>query len=221
MKSVDSDIVVERFIVGPLDVNCYLLWSRTHRTAFVIDPGGDAEVIEDGVKKHGLSVKYIINTHGHFDHIGADVELKESLGASLVIHKDDALLLQRGSEQAMVFNIHVPSQPPPDLLVEDGSLLEADGLVLEVIHTPGHTPGGISLYLREEKILFTGDTLFAGGVGRTDLPGGSYELLLDSIKRRILTLDDSTRILPGHGPYSTIGEEKAINPFLMESETPG
>lgn len=200
--------------VGALEVNCYIIWDSGSKAGFVIDPGGDAENIKDAVKKAGVDVKYIINTHGHFDHVGADGDLRSSLGALLAIHRKDALLLADAHDHGVIFGVNIPRQPVPDMLLEDGQVLSAGSLKLKVLHTPGHTEGGICLYAEDKGMLFTGDTLFAGSVGRTDFQGGSYEELMNSLRVKILPLGDSVEIYPGHGPSSTIGEEKETNPFM-------
>lgn len=205
---------IETIIVGPLDVNCYIVWKKGAKEAFVIDPGGDAGEIKSALDKRGLRARYIINTHGHFDHVGADAALKADSGASVAIHPMDADLLKDAHELAPFFGQKTPRQAPPDMLLEDGMLLEAGGLELRVIHTPGHSRGGICLYIEKDGLLFTGDTLFAGSVGRTDFEGGSMEELMTSIKKKLLPLGDSVRILPGHGTQSTIKDEKIENPFI-------
>lgn len=200
--------------VGELEANCYVVWKEGSKEAFVIDPGAEPDAIEGVIKEEGLKVKYIVNTHGHFDHVGAGGAIKSSLGGVIAVHRDDAELLADAHEHGIIFGVKAPKQPSPDLLLNGDELLEAEGLSFRVIHTPGHTKGGICLYSRKEGLLFTGDTLFAGSVGRTDFPGGSYEDLMDSIKRNILPLGDSVKVYPGHGPETTIREEKASNPFL-------
>lgn len=202
--------------VGPLEVNCYILWDDESLEAFVIDPGGDGDLIKSAVIEEGLTIKYVINTHGHFDHVGADGEVKNAFHAPLAIHKNDAQLLADAHDHGVIFGVRMPKQPKPDLLLEDGQVLEAGKVSLRVLHTPGHTKGGICLYCQEFGLLFTGDTLFAGSVGRTDFEGGSYDELMSSIKTKILPMGDSVRVFPGHGPESTIGDEKEINPFLKE-----
>ncbi len=205
---------VVSLVVGPLEVNCYIVWDEETLDAFVIDPGGDAEDILGAVKKEGLKVKYIINTHGHFDHVGADAAVKAASGAPLAIHRDDSALLSDAQEQGAIFGVKTGKAPAADLLLSGGEELKAGSTVLKVIHTPGHSKGGICLFDEAGGLLFTGDTLFAGSVGRTDFEGGSYDELMASIKKKILPLGDSVRVFPGHGPDSTIGEEKETNPFI-------
>ncbi len=199
--------------VGPLDVNCYMLWDGSG-AAFIIDPGGDADMIKEAVASQGLKVKYIVNTHGHFDHVGADGVLKDFFGCPLAIHSADAALLAEAESHGAFFGVKTPSQPQPDILLTEGMELSAGAVTLEVLHTPGHTEGGVCLYAKEEKLLFTGDTLFAGSVGRTDFEGGSMEKLLSSINKKILVLDDAVRVFPGHGPETTVGDERRSNPFI-------
>jgi len=200
--------------VGPLEVNCYVLWSGEDRNAVVIDPGGDADKIAGVVEREGLGVRYLLLTHGHFDHVGALSELKERLGAEAAVHALDAPLLDEAPDHAALYGLSSPAAPAPDFLLEDGAVIEAGPLALEVMHTPGHTRGGICLYEKNLRLLFTGDTLFAGSIGRTDFEGGSLETLLRSIRERILPLHDDVTVLPGHGPASTIGSEKTTNPFI-------
>ncbi|MBW7957455.1 MAG: MBL fold metallo-hydrolase [Deltaproteobacteria bacterium] len=200
--------------VGPLEVNCYIVWDRDSGEGVVIDPGGDVEEIEAALKKEGVKVRYIINTHGHFDHVGGNGLLKSAVGSEIAIHAEDEPLLEYAHEQAVMFGLKTPKQPKPDIYLEDGVLLHFGPLSLKVIHTPGHSKGGVCLYMENEEVLFTGDTLFAGSVGRTDFEGGSMEELMDSIFERLLPLGDNVRVLPGHGPESTIGEEREINPFI-------
>lgn len=205
---------IETIVVGPLDVNCYIVWAKGAKEAFVIDPGGDAAEILSALVGRGLKAKYIVNTHGHFDHVGADAGVKAYSGASVAVHRMDADLLKDAHDLAEFFGQKTPRQSPPDMLLEDGMTLEAGGLEIKVIHTPGHSRGGVCLFIEKDKVLFTGDTLFAGSVGRTDFEGGSMEELMASIKKKILPLGDPVRIFPGHGVQSTIGDEKIENPFI-------
>ena len=202
--------------VGALQVNCYIYWDEKTKDAFIIDAGEEPDLIEHIVRRDGLNVRYIINTHGHFDHVGANGRLKKTLNVPLAIHKDDLPLLASAEEDAMLFGVKGTKQPLPDILLKDGDTLKAGALTLEVIHTPGHTKGGICLYSRSEGLLFTGDTLFAGSVGRTDFEGGSFEDIINSIKTRILPLDDSTSVFPGHGASTTLKKEKKFNQFIKD-----
>ncbi len=200
--------------VGVIEANCYLLFDRVSKQAFVIDPGGDAALIKEALKGNGLKTVYIVNTHAHFDHVSANSELKDATGATIALHGGDVGLLAEAQEHAAIWGVKIGPQPGPDLIIQNGSTLKAGAITLDVLHTPGHTPGGVCLYYKDAGVLFTGDTLFAGSIGRTDLEGGSSKELLKSIKDRLLPLDDNVIVLPGHGPASTIGEEKELNPFV-------
>ena len=178
----------------------------------VIDPGDDAADILKIVNDKGLKVKYIVNTHAHFDHVGANKAVKEATGAELLLHQEDDALLGSTSSQAKMFGMTAPTSPRADRFIKQGDVIKAGEVALRVLHTPGHSSGGICLL--EQGIVFTGDSLFAGSIGRTDLFGGDLMTLINSIKSNLLTLPDDTRVLPGHGPASTIGDEKRENPFL-------
>ena len=198
--------------VGPLLANCYILTCEETDEAAIIDPGGDADSILREVARLGVDVKVVINTHGHVDHIAANEPVLRATGASLMIHEDDAVMLKSPARNLSLLG-GAPLRPvEADRLLRDGDTVAFGREALEVIHTPGHTPGGISLLAGD--VLFTGDTLFAMGIGRTDFPGGSYETLLSSIRERLLALPDDTRVYPGHGPETTIGDERRANPFL-------
>ena len=199
------------FTVGPMEANCYILYNPDKKEGLIIDPGAEGSRLIKFIKQEKICIKYIINTHGHPDHIGANRKVKEYTNAPILIHEYDAPMLTRsGSVLSLIFPLE-SSSPAADTFVKDGDLIECAGMKLKVLHTPGHTPGGISLLLDDS--IFTGDTLFSGSVGRFDLPGGSEEVLLNSIKK-ILSLDENLIIYPGHGPSSTVGEELRSNPFI-------
>ncbi len=208
-------MILMRLVVGPLQVNCYILADEKTKEAVVIDPGDDAQDILGIIRKKGLTVKYIVNTHAHFDHVGANGDLKEATGAEILLHEADAALLGSTSGQARMFGMNAPASPTADRYLKHGDVLTAGEVSLAVLHVPGHSPGGICL--KEQGIVFTGDALFAGSIGRTDLPGGSLKALIGAIKANLLTLPDDTKVFPGHGPESTIGEEKRENPYLNEA----
>jgi len=190
--------------------NCYIITAGNE--AIVIDPGGDAELILDKLNQLQTKLIYIINTHGHIDHIEANKRIKLASGAKILIHKKDAKMLTEPSLNLSAFYYEEAISSPADRLLEDGDEIEIPNLKLKVIHTPGHTQGGICLL--GDGFIFTGDTLFASGIGRTDFPGGSYKTLIASITKHLLVLADTTVIYPGHGENSTIGKEKLNNPFL-------
>lgn len=208
-------MILETIVVGPNQTNCYILGCSNTKEAVIIDPGADTDEIKHMVKESGVSPRFIINTHGHADHIASNKDFK----LPIYIHKLDADFLTSPYKNMSVFFGHWITSPKPERLLSDGDKIDVGELVLEIIHTPGHTPGGICIKCREQAclfpaIIFTGDTLFAGGVGRTDLIGSSEKDLFNSIKNKLLVLDDDIVIYPGHGPSSTIGQEKKTNPFL-------
>lgn len=204
-------------IVGPLLTNCYILVCERTRESIIIDPGFnkfDEELVLQKIRERELTIKYIINTHGHVDHISGNLRVKEETGANIAIHHYDADMLmnpKRNLSKMLGLNI---TSPPPDLILQDGDKLKVGHFEVEVLHTPGHTPGSISLYLEREGVVFTGDTLFAGSIGRTDLPGSSYERIILSIREKLLRLPDETMVYPGHGSETTIGVERRENIFL-------
>lgn len=198
--------------VGPLAVNAYILEDPASRKAVVVDPGGDGEALLSEIGDRGLSVEKILLTHGHFDHVGAVGLLRERTGAPVHIHPDDVDRMLGAKRQGMLFGLWVPSPPKPDVLVAEGDTVPFAGAEFRVAHTPGHTPGCVTYMVG--RMAFVGDLIFAGSIGRTDLPGGSYETLLESVRRKIFVLPDDTVLLPGHGPATTVGEEKRSNPFF-------
>lgn len=199
--------------VGALGTNCYILYCEKTLQAAVIDPGGDAAEILAEIGRRGLTVTCIINTHGHADHIGANDEIKERTGAPILIHEADAAMLTSAQKNLSVYIGQPVAGAAADRLLADGDTVEVGEIKLRVLHTPGHTPGGICL--SGEGIVFSGDTLFAQSVGRTDFPGGSHAQLVSSINEKLMGLDDDAKVLPGHGPATTIGEERAMNPFIQ------
>jgi hydroxyacylglutathione hydrolase len=209
-------MLFETIVVGPLGVNCFILGDKQSNEAVVVDPGADCEMILAAVARYGLKVKYIVNTHGHFDHVGCNRQIQLKTGAELLIHEGDVLLLSQASRSAQKYGLSVEDSPAPSRHLTDGMRLEFGKRCIEVLHTPGHTPGGCSLLLVNEHLVITGDTLFADSVGRTDLPGGSHEQLIASIKSKLMPLSDETVVWPGHGPSSTIGRERRMNPYINE-----
>ncbi|MEE4364252.1 MAG: MBL fold metallo-hydrolase [Desulfotignum sp.] len=205
-------MIIKKMSVGPIMANCFILGCEQTKEAVVIDPGDDADRILMELAKAELKVKYLIDTHGHFDHVGANKRMKEVTGATLAIHPDDAPMLSQLSRSAASFGLAAENSPEPDMLLNDGDKVTFGSITLTVIHTPGHSRGGICLYT--EGHLFAGDTLFAGSIGRTDLPGGDYDTLIASIKEKLLHLPDDTTVYTGHGPETTLLNEKRMNPFL-------
>ncbi len=205
-------MIIKKLEVGPIMANCFILGCESTKEAVVIDPGDDADRILMTLAKSELKVKYLINTHGHFDHVGANKRMKEVTGAQLAIHPDDEPMLKELSRSAMMFGLSAENSPSADVLLKEGDEISFGQITLKVIHTPGHTRGGISLYTKGH--LFAGDTLFSGSIGRTDLGGGDYDTLISSIKEKLLVLEPETIVYTGHGPETTIGNEKRMNPFL-------
>jgi len=205
-------MIIKNIVVGPLEVNCYILGCEDTKEAAIIDPGDNADEIISNIEKEGLNPKFIINTHAHFDHIGGVKAIQDHFKIDFILHEGDLFLVENASEQATAFGLKPISKPEVNKNVTNGEKVILGNKFITVIHTPGHSPGGVCYYSGNN--VFVGDTLFAGSIGRTDLPGGSYDTLINSIKENLFPLGDSTIVYPGHGPSTTIGNEKEHNPFL-------
>jgi glyoxylase-like metal-dependent hydrolase (beta-lactamase superfamily II) len=204
---------METIIVGSLGVNCLII-DCGNGEGVVVDPGAEPGRIIDCLNRKKLKITHVINTHGHFDHVGANKGVVEATGAKLLIHPADQAQLSRAAEVSTMYGLMADNSPMPDQLLEDGMTLNVGATSIRVIHTPGHTPGGCSLYFQDRNLVVTGDTLFADSIGRTDLPGGSHETLLASIRNKLFILPNETVVMPGHGPATTIGTEKRENQWL-------
>ena len=207
-----SKLQVEPLIVGPLMSNCYIVWDKKVKQGAIIDPGDDADNILKVVKELGVEIKYILATHGHFDHVGGVASLRQNLNAEFLAHEKDFFFIEDGKNAANRWNVDIEQPPKPDRFIEDGEKIKVGGFELEVLHTPGHSPGGISFL--NDRMVFCGDTLFQGNIGRTDFRQGSFEELANSIKTKLYTLPDDTICYTGHGPVTTIGDEKRFNAFV-------
>jgi len=208
-------MILESFPVGPLRCNCTILGDEVTHEAVVVDPGDNIAEILSRLQKHGLTLRQIVITHAHIDHVGGAALLKKATGAPVFLNQNDLDLLGAMEMQAGWLGVPTPEVGSPDASAEDGLTVGLSTLPGEVIHTPGHTPGSICLLFPQQRLLLAGDTLFAGSIGRTDLPGGDGRQILRSLRDRLMVLPDKTRVLPGHGPDTTIGEEKQSNPFLQ------
>ena len=208
-------MIIETFAVGWLQCNCTIIGDQQTREAIVVDPGDDPMEILKRLEKHGLTVRQIVCTHTHIDHVGAICELQEKSGAPASIHKADLFLFEKLDMQAQWIGMPMPKRGVIEHFVEDGGAVACSGLEVGVIHTPGHTPGSATFHLAADRnILFTGDTLFAQSIGRTDLWGGSLPQIITSIQKKLMAFDDDTLVIAGHGQSTTIGHERRYNPFL-------
>ena len=207
-------MIIKTLAVGPIMANCFILGCEETLEAAVIDPGDEADRILFALAESNLTTKLIINTHGHFDHVGANKRLNEVTGAPILIHPRDTPMLSQLANSAAAWGMKADNSPAPDRELQDGDEVTFGKMTLKVLHTPGHTPGGISLYTDNE--VFVGDTLFAGSIGRTDFPGGSFETLRESIQQKLFKLSDDLKVYPGHNQATTIGVEKRNNPFVGE-----
>lgn len=205
-------MIIKELAVGPIMANCFILGCEETQEAVVVDPGDEANRILLILADLKLNVKHILNTHGHFDHVGGNKKMKEATGADIMIHPLDAPMLGNLSASAAAWGMSAEDSPEPGRTLEDGDKISFGNITLTVLHTPGHTPGGISFSTK--GCVWVGDTLFAGSIGRTDFEGGDYNTLISSIKNKLFVLEDDVRVFTGHGPETTIGREKRSNPFV-------
>jgi hydroxyacylglutathione hydrolase len=208
-------MILEKLTVGPFQENCYVIGDQESRIGAIIDPGDEAARIAMAVEETGLDIGSIIVTHTHIDHVGAVAALADEYACPVLMHDEAEPMLKELPTQAMMMGIRFGKLPEVDRYVEDEEIVEVGDLRLRSLYTPGHAPGHLAFYLQDEGLLLSGDALFAGSVGRVDLPGGSMEVLMQSIEERLLTLPDVTVVYPGHGPRTTIGNERTSNPFLQ------
>ncbi|MFZ0339153.1 MAG: MBL fold metallo-hydrolase [Terracidiphilus sp.] len=209
-------MILESFPVGPLACNCTILGDEESREAIVIDPGDDVARIYKRLTERSLRLKEIIVTHAHIDHVGGAIKLKKLTGAPILLNESDLPLLAMIDTQAVWLGVRPPEVAQPDGGLTDGQVVGLEHYPAQVLHTPGHTQGSICLHFAPLKLLVAGDTLFAGSIGRTDLPGGNFDQIMDSLHSRLMALPDETKVLPGHGPVTTIGAERRGNPFLQK-----
>lgn len=207
-------MILETFPVGPLQCNCTLLGDEEAGEAIVIDPGDEVSRIYRRISDLGLKLKQILITHAHIDHVGGAVKLKRLTGAPILLNENDLPLLKMMDQQAAWLGVATPEVAAPDASLADGLQVGLERYPARVLHTPGHTQGSVCLHFEPLKMILAGDTLFAGSIGRTDLPGGNSRQIIESIESQLLALPDETRVLPGHGPATTIGAERNTNPFL-------
>ncbi len=206
-------MIIEKLEVGPFSTNCYIVGAEAGGEGMIIDPGDKAGRILKRAEEHKLDIKLIVLTHGHIDHTGALKKVKEKTGVDVAVHADDAESLGK-QPLGVLLGLFYPTPLPPDRLLQDGDSIDVGGLHFKVLHTPGHSPGGICLV--GEGVAFSGDTLFEGSIGRTDLPGGDYDKLMGSIQTKLMMLPDDTIVYPGHGGQTTIGAERRGNPYLQD-----
>lgn len=206
-------MIIEILPVGSFQANCYVVGCEATKAGVIIDPGDEADRILETVAKHGLTIEHVLLTHAHFDHIVACAAVAEATKALVALHKDDLPLLKAGGGAAF-WGLPMPTYKEPDTWLAEGDQITFGNHTLDIFFTPGHAPGHVTFYEANAGLVFDGDVLFAGSIGRTDLPGGSYEVLLNSINEKLMVLPDETVVCSGHGPTTTIGRERASNPFL-------
>ncbi len=209
-------MILEKLTVGTFQENCYILGDEASGSGVLVDPGDEAVRIALAVEKTGLEIEKILLTHAHIDHVGAVTALVEEYGCPVLAHRESEPMLEQLPTQALMMGLRFGKVPKLDGYIEDEEEIEVGDLRLRALYTPGHAPGHLAFYLQSEGVLLSGDVLFAGSVGRTDLPGGDAGLLMRSIRERLLVLPDETVVYPGHGPQTTIGNERAYNPFLQQ-----
>ena len=200
--------------LGPLQTNCYLLACDETKQAAVIDPSWNGRAIAQTAADKGYTISHILLTHSHFDHVGGLAELKDVVDAPIYIHPDAVPMLEQANLSARFFQLEIPTPPPADEMLAEGQVLAIGNLHFHVLFTPGHAPGNVSFHMPEYQVVFDGEVLFQDSIGRTDLPGGDYELLMRTIRDKLMVLPDETRVLSGHGPATTIGRERRHNPYL-------
>lgn len=207
---------IKQLPLGPLQTNCYILACEETKSAAVIDPSYDGQAIEMNLLEDGLTLTHLLITHSHFDHVGGLGYLKQANpDVPIYIHPDASGELLFAAQQAAMFGLDFPATPPADKMINEGDVIEVGSLKLDVLYTPGHAPGHISFHLPSHGVIFSGDLLFKGSVGRTDLPGGSFQVLIESIENKLMVLNDDTQVLSGHGPVTKIGVERTTNMFLQ------
>lgn len=211
-------MILKTFPVNPFEMNCYVYHDEKSKEGVIIDPGtyshDEKEEILDYIRSNNITIKLIINTHGHIDHIMGNKWAKDSFNVPVLMHKDDLPLINSALEQANMYGIAFPQPANPDKLIDENDIIEFNGCTLSILHTPGHSPGSVSLVDEKEKLIFVGDCVFHGSIGRTDLWMGDMELLVNMIKTKIIKYPDDYILYPGHYEKTTVGEEKNLNPFL-------
>ena len=207
-------IEIRRYTLGALQTNCYFVGCDQTMEAAVIDPAWNGDVIASTIEESGWQITHILLTHSHFDHVGGLADLKEATDAPVYIHPDAVEMLRNAGMMASMFGMTIRDTPPPDELLSPGQIIEVGELKLHTLFTPGHAPGHVSFYVPEYQVVFDGDVLFRGSIGRHDFPDSDYHTLMNSIRKELLTLPDETQVLSGHGPETTIGDERRYNPLL-------
>lgn len=208
-------IEIMQLALGPLQTNCYIVGCEETMAAAVVDPSWDGKGIAATARERGYDITHILLTHSHFDHVGGLAELKAETGAPIYIHAEALPMLEQATMNAAFFNVRIPALPQPDEMLQEGQVITVGKLQLQVLFTPGHAPGHVCFYIADHHVLLDGDVLFQQGIGRTDLPGGDYELLMQNIREKVMVLPDETHVLSGHGPATTIERERQWNPFLQ------